>query len=465
MERRRYSERPPRDEYVLTERGRDFRPVLWSLLAWGNRHFAPEGPSVVLVDAASGAVADPVLVDRVSGRPMTAPTFRSAAGPAADERTRRRHGAARRSCACLAARWRATPLPPRARIGRRGVRRARARRRGRRRRRRRRVVRPHWWTVGRFIETTDDAYVGGNITPLAPHVPGFVQQVLVTRQSARAGRATADPARPARLPRRPRPRAGEPACAGGGAGGAAGAGRAATGGGPPAAGGACRAKSAEAGFTAIDADRYRSLARSQAASRQDAQRSTARDNEAQAAVAATAAALDAARAQLQVLAARIAEAEADLAGARSDLRDRRTQSRLHRDPRADRRVCRQPGGADRRLCHRRHLPDHRDSRPRPLGRCEFQGGSARRHGRGRAGDGVRRCHAGPRAARPRGQPLARHRRGVQRDPAGERHRQLHQDRAARAGARRARRRRRRAGHAAPRPVDHRHASIRGTAAR
>ena len=43
LERRRYSERPPRDEYVLTERGRDFRPVLLSLLAWGNRHFAPEG--------------------------------------------------------------------------------------------------------------------------------------------------------------------------------------------------------------------------------------------------------------------------------------------------------------------------------------------------------------------------------------------------------------------------------------
>ncbi len=50
LERRRYSERPPRDEYVLTERGRDFRPVLWALLAWGNKHFAPEGASVVLVD-------------------------------------------------------------------------------------------------------------------------------------------------------------------------------------------------------------------------------------------------------------------------------------------------------------------------------------------------------------------------------------------------------------------------------
>src|SRR3984957_20565068 len=54
FERQRYSERPPRDEYVLTERGRDFRPVLWSLLAWGNRHFAPEGPSVVIVDKETG---------------------------------------------------------------------------------------------------------------------------------------------------------------------------------------------------------------------------------------------------------------------------------------------------------------------------------------------------------------------------------------------------------------------------
>src|ERR1700736_5180257 len=43
LERRPYSEHPPRDEYVLTERGRDFRPVLLALLAWGNRHFALEG--------------------------------------------------------------------------------------------------------------------------------------------------------------------------------------------------------------------------------------------------------------------------------------------------------------------------------------------------------------------------------------------------------------------------------------
>src|SRR6202047_2552563 len=67
LERRRYSERPPRDEYVLTARGRDFRPVIVALLAFGNKHFAPEGASVLLVDARSGSEADPILVDRTTG--------------------------------------------------------------------------------------------------------------------------------------------------------------------------------------------------------------------------------------------------------------------------------------------------------------------------------------------------------------------------------------------------------------
>src|SRR5690242_16510442 len=86
LERRRYSERPPRDEYVLTPRGRDFRPVLIALLAWGNRHFAPEGASVQLVDVRTGKPADPILVDRVTGRPITEADHLHAAGPAADER-------------------------------------------------------------------------------------------------------------------------------------------------------------------------------------------------------------------------------------------------------------------------------------------------------------------------------------------------------------------------------------------
>ncbi|GGF19490.1 transcriptional regulator [Aliidongia dinghuensis] len=101
LERRRYSERPPRDEYVLTEMGRDFRPVLWSLLAYGNKHFAPEGASVVIVDRETGAEAEPVLVDRTTGRPLTEGSYRVTAGPAADESVRRRY-AVKREPAMLA---------------------------------------------------------------------------------------------------------------------------------------------------------------------------------------------------------------------------------------------------------------------------------------------------------------------------------------------------------------------------
>ncbi len=84
LEKRRYCERPPRDEYVLTDRGRDFRPVLISLLVWGNQHFAPEGARVQLVDVKTGIPADPVLVDRATGRAIAGPDFTMVrdAGPA-----------------------------------------------------------------------------------------------------------------------------------------------------------------------------------------------------------------------------------------------------------------------------------------------------------------------------------------------------------------------------------------------
>ena len=124
LERRRYSERPPRDEYVPTARGRDFRPVLIALLAWGNKHFAPEGASVQLVDTETGAAVDPIMVDRATGRPIKAPEYAFAPGPAAPERTRRRYA----SIARQNARSRAAP-----RSGESRTRRAQAERRHERR--------------------------------------------------------------------------------------------------------------------------------------------------------------------------------------------------------------------------------------------------------------------------------------------------------------------------------------------
>jgi membrane fusion protein, multidrug efflux system len=47
-----------------------------------------------------------------------------------------------------------------------------------------------WWKVGRFIERTDDAYVGGNVTVIAPHISGYVAEVLVgDNQPVKRGQA------------------------------------------------------------------------------------------------------------------------------------------------------------------------------------------------------------------------------------------------------------------------------------
>lgn len=91
LERAQYSEHPPRHEYRLTDAGRDFRTVVLALAAWGNRHFAHEGLSMMIVDAKTGERADPILVDKKSGRPLTGPDFKVVAGPAADERMRKRY--------------------------------------------------------------------------------------------------------------------------------------------------------------------------------------------------------------------------------------------------------------------------------------------------------------------------------------------------------------------------------------
>ena len=65
----RYSEKPPRDEYLLTEAGRDFLPVLQVVGAWGRRHNGG-GALSYSVDAETGTMVEPVVVDRVTGAPV-----------------------------------------------------------------------------------------------------------------------------------------------------------------------------------------------------------------------------------------------------------------------------------------------------------------------------------------------------------------------------------------------------------
>jgi DNA-binding HxlR family transcriptional regulator len=53
IERRRYRERPPRDEYFVTTRGYDLLPVLRELTRWGKQHVpgvAQEPPPGVILN-------------------------------------------------------------------------------------------------------------------------------------------------------------------------------------------------------------------------------------------------------------------------------------------------------------------------------------------------------------------------------------------------------------------------------
>jgi DNA-binding HxlR family transcriptional regulator len=74
LEKRRYSEHPPREEYLLTAAGRDFLPVLFMIGAWG-RQYRGGGKLVRFFDAETGTEIKAVAVDEVTGakigtRPM-----------------------------------------------------------------------------------------------------------------------------------------------------------------------------------------------------------------------------------------------------------------------------------------------------------------------------------------------------------------------------------------------------------
>jgi membrane fusion protein (multidrug efflux system) len=179
-----------------------------------------------------------------------------------------------------------------------------------------------WWTVGRFLESTDDAYAGGNVTAISPHVAGFVSQILVTdNQYVQAGqllirlderdflaaRDHADAvvqqrqaalaslqARYALQQSTIRQAVAEVA-----------------------------AKAARAAFAKEDETRYRSLAQSSFGSLQNAQKALMADQEARSAVISSEAGLDSARQQLAVLDTEITEARAAVAQALADLESAR----------------------------------------------------------------------------------------------------------------------------------------------
>ncbi|MDL4773696.1 MULTISPECIES: winged helix-turn-helix transcriptional regulator [Thermomonosporaceae] len=49
-----YQERPERYEYRLTRKGVELWPTIMTLLHWGDRHYAPDGPPAVIVHRGCG---------------------------------------------------------------------------------------------------------------------------------------------------------------------------------------------------------------------------------------------------------------------------------------------------------------------------------------------------------------------------------------------------------------------------
>jgi DNA-binding HxlR family transcriptional regulator len=82
LERRAYSEHPPRHDYLLTDKGRDLQPVLLALMAWGDRWAAgPEGPPARIYHEACGRHVRAVVGCDHCGQPLTKADTVVEAGP------------------------------------------------------------------------------------------------------------------------------------------------------------------------------------------------------------------------------------------------------------------------------------------------------------------------------------------------------------------------------------------------
>ena len=83
LEKVRYQERPERFEYRLTEKGVDLWPVLVALLQYGDRHYAPDGPPMLLTHRGCGGELDDRRTCTVCGAALRALDVQAAPGPGA----------------------------------------------------------------------------------------------------------------------------------------------------------------------------------------------------------------------------------------------------------------------------------------------------------------------------------------------------------------------------------------------
>ncbi|GIG90766.1 winged helix-turn-helix transcriptional regulator [Plantactinospora endophytica] len=59
LARQRYSDNPPRHEYVLTARGRELWSVFFPLVQWGDRHLSTIGPRRLFAHATCDTLLEP----------------------------------------------------------------------------------------------------------------------------------------------------------------------------------------------------------------------------------------------------------------------------------------------------------------------------------------------------------------------------------------------------------------------
>jgi DNA-binding HxlR family transcriptional regulator len=82
LSRKPYQERPPRYEYVLTEKGNELMVVLLGLLSWGDRWTATKaGPPMLLRHKGCRKVADAQVTCSCCGKPIKANEVRLEPGP------------------------------------------------------------------------------------------------------------------------------------------------------------------------------------------------------------------------------------------------------------------------------------------------------------------------------------------------------------------------------------------------
>ncbi|MFB4281452.1 MULTISPECIES: winged helix-turn-helix transcriptional regulator [unclassified Nonomuraea] len=88
LERRRYQDAPPRDEYLLTPVGRELWQPLLALGQWSDRHLAANGPRRLFHHVPCGTRLDPLSVCCTCGRsvPIEEVEVRPGPGLSADTR-------------------------------------------------------------------------------------------------------------------------------------------------------------------------------------------------------------------------------------------------------------------------------------------------------------------------------------------------------------------------------------------